>query len=155
MEALSYALAALARKRHTRAQLEQKLHRRQYDENTIDFVLAYCQERKYLDDYEFALIWIEDRIRLKPMGRWRLKQELSRKGVAMDLIEKAVDELLPLEQELILAKQVLKGCTTKMSDGQTVTYKVFNYLARRGFSRKLIYQAVSELGLILCSNDQT
>lgn len=155
MEALSYALAALARRRHTRAQLEQKLVRRLYDKKTIDSVIAYCQERNYLNDYEFALLWIEDRIRLKPMGRWRLRQELSRKGVPGDLIDRALDELLPWEQELCLAKRLLKECTTKFSDGQTVTYKVFNYLLRRGFAKQLIYQAAQELELSFCKNDQT
>ncbi|NLC76092.1 MAG: hypothetical protein GX750_00485 [Clostridia bacterium] len=154
-EALSYALAVLAGRRYTTAQLEQKLKKRHYAEDTIGKVLAYCQERRYLDDYEFARLWVEDRIRLKPMGRWRLKQELGRKGVPLNLIERVLDELLPEERELDLAKQLLEEQMIKRAKKEAVPCKVFNYLIRRGFSRQTICRGAQQLGLSICNHDQT
>lgn len=153
-QGLSYALSVLGRRRQTKFQLTQKLERRGYDGAIIKSILEYCEERKYLDDQEFASLWIEDRIKLKPMGRWRLKQELGQKGIEASIIEVVLEEMLPLERELVLVEELLNEKLGRVQ-GQAEIPKIISFLIRRGFSLQQIYQVAEGLGLSFYKNNPT
>lgn len=153
-QALSYTLSTLGRRRQTRFQLAQKLKARDYENEIIDETLDYCEEKKYINDEEFASFWVEDRIRMKPMGRSRLKQELRQKGVDDSIIEVTLEKLLPRERERVLVKELMMKQLEK-TQGNQEPYKLFNFMVRRGFSRTQIYQGANELGYNFFEDNQT
>ncbi|HHW06524.1 MAG TPA: regulatory protein RecX [Clostridia bacterium] len=154
-KALSYALTLLGRKRYAKNQLEQKLRNRGFPEEDVKAVILYCEERNYLNDGEFARFWIEDRIRFKPMGRRRLRSELLQQGIREEIINQVLDELLPEEQELLLAKNAVRAKLTKLQSQGVNQYKLFNFLLRRGFSPEIIRRSIYELGIDFSEVNQT
>lgn len=154
-KALSYALALLGRRMYSKAQLQQKLIRRGYGAEEVNSAILYCEERGYLNDYDFALFWIEDRIRLKPMGRWRLKGELLQKGIQEEIVNQVLDELLPEERELSLAKELMLYKFHRVDPEQADYRKIYGFLFRRGFAKEVIYKAADELGISFSGTDQT
>lgn len=154
-KALSYALTLLGRRMYSKAQLKQKLVKRGYGEEEVSSVILYCEERGYLNDYDFAQFWIEDRIRLKPMGRWRLKGELLQKGIREEIASQVLDELLPEERELSLAKKLMLHKFRQVGPEQGEYHKIYGFLFRRGFGKEVIIRAANELGISFSGTDQT
>lgn len=152
---LSYALTLLGRRMYSKAQLQQKLRKMGYGEEEVNSVILYCEERGYLNDYDFARFWIEDRLRLKPMGRWRLKGELLQKGIQEEIAGQLLDELLPEERELSLAKELMLRKFRQIGPGQGGYRKIYSFLHRRGFTKEAIDKAADELGISFSGTDPT
>ncbi len=106
-------LRLLARRARSAAELEQRLRRAGFEQNTIETVLADLERVNLVNDEEFARLWVADRMSSGRSGRHKLRAELRRKGVAEETIRTSVDEAvsdeMELEQALDLARRRLHG----------------------------------------------
>ena len=93
------ALELLARREHSRAQLTQKLIKRRYDRSIIDEVSEDFESRGFLDDFRFACLWIDQRVRGHSEGLLKLRAGLNRAGISRRVIDEAIDESLPESYE--------------------------------------------------------
>lgn len=121
-------------------EIQDYLKRKQYDESTIQAIVAKLQTRGYIDDTAFAKRWVENRRLLKPVSRRRLIQELKQKRVDAAIIEQILaadkgDEITVLK-DLIARKRR----QTKYQDD----LKLAQYLARQGFSYADIKAALAD-----------
>ncbi len=95
---------------------------------------------RYLDDLAYARRWVETRLARRPMGRERLKAELSAKGVAEALAEEAIREALHAMDEETLARLALRSYERKgrpILPGQAA-----QHLRRRGFEEDTIERII-------------
>lgn len=108
------------------------LREKKYPKPCRERVIARLEEQAYLNEKEFARLWIENRRRLNPKGAWMLKQELLQKGVAEDLI----DEALATYDEEAGASDALipKLRQWKKLDEDALKKKIYTFLSQRGFS---------------------
>jgi regulatory protein len=81
------AIRLLARREHTRAELERKLAPHG-TEDDIQIVIAELQTNQLQSDARFAESWL--RARADRLGTARLRQRLQQKGVAGDLIAASI-----------------------------------------------------------------
>ncbi|MEI7555503.1 regulatory protein RecX [Candidatus Chlorohelix sp.] len=156
--ALSSALNMLSRRAHTEAEIRNKL-KRAYPEistSTIERVIVRLKELKYLDDGEFARMWVQSRTSYAPRGRLLIKRELSAKGVKEEQIEEAVNNVLATPQEnddgeertleeqqaLELARR--KARSLSGEDWAGFYRKLGGFLARRGYNFSIIKEVVRE-----------
>lgn len=133
-KARSFAYSVLAVRRQTGRQLEQRLRKKGYSGATVEKVLSLMESYNYIDDKEYARLWIRER-RLK-RGCPGLKQELLGKGVDVGIIEETLAELDPEEEyeaALNLAKKKLG-----LSEDVRSLQRLWGYLQRRGFSCEVI-----------------
>jgi regulatory protein len=142
------ALSLLAHRPRAREELRRRLRRKDFSEPVIDSVIAWLEERSYLDDDAFAEAFVRDRLRLRPRGRFGLHQELCAKGVAPEVAERAIARVLDEENldELGLARGAAEAWARKnptavegFRDGNRearvrARRKLYGHLARRGFS---------------------
>ena len=140
--ALEYALSRPHSVREMRDYLRRKTLARKYksrrtgeikeapgvNENVAARVLDRLQEKRYVDDEDFARWWIENRNLTKGASRRKLISELRAKGVAATIIEQALGESARTDADE-LAKIIAKK-RAKYADSQ----KFMQYLARQGFS---------------------
>lgn len=154
-QCLAQALKILSRCRQTKVQLKQKLKRKGYESEIIDSVLMECEFKRYIDDKEFAFLWVEDRKKFKPMGRWRLRQEMLQKGINDAVIEGVLDEILHHEEEYILLEQLFREKWGAKEIYQNKPQKLVNFLQRRGFTKDQIFQVAENLGVDLWEYKQT
>jgi len=94
-----YALRALARRSHSVSELRQKLRRRAATTDAVQPLLERLADRGWLDDYSYALAFARHRAQHRRFGRYRIARELRKRGVADELIDEAVCEALPAEED--------------------------------------------------------
>jgi regulatory protein len=136
---MHYSLGLLGRRAYTVKGLQDKLKIRvnrfseaaEYHDQAILKVTERLSELKYLDDLSFAERFIAERTRLKPRGRYGLNQELRKKGISRDVLDKFWDSPAGQEfDELPLASELLEKRSSRLKTRQ----KMYQFLASRGFS---------------------
>lgn len=126
----------------TESELKKRLSE-DYDEETIEKVIALLKRYDYINDKSYARGYINDGLALKKKGRRLIKYELFRKGVSESTIDEALDEnsLDELSGARELLKKRLRG---KTSIDYKEKKKHFDYLLRRGFDYETIKAAFNE-----------
>lgn len=90
---------------------------------------------KYIDDENFARMFVQSRLRVKPRGKSVLVGELLSKGVSKDIAQRVCDEEVEDEYD------VLKKTFEKKYRGRKFDIKdskMVNFLLRKGFAWDLI-----------------
>ncbi len=124
------AVDYLARREHSRFELQRKLHKKEFPPEAIRRALDTCEELGYLDDERFARMWSEQRIRKKPEGPRLIAAKLAQRGVSQDIADKVVGELFTGERlwdTLYRAEEKGRGRTGDDPE------KLKKYLLSRGF----------------------
>lgn len=144
------ALRLLGVRARSRAEIAQRLARREFDQSTIDDVLARLEASGLIDDDEFAREWAQSRHRYSGRGRLALRRELRTKGVAPETIDTALAEIEPedeRDQAAALATKKLASSSLDLTDpdDRVKAYRrLAGVLGRRGFPPDVISSVVSE-----------
>lgn len=109
-------------------------------ENIISKVLLKLEEYKYIDDEQFARIFVSSRIKNKPKGKDILTLELQSKGIKKDLAIQIVNELVEDEYSLLV------NTFKKKFKEESITFndrKKIDFLRRKGFNWDLIEKYIN------------
>jgi regulatory protein len=142
--ALQSAIRFIGYKQRTEADVTNKLRTLKFSPDIIDTIMAELKEKKYIDDKEFAIQWIELRGESKPRGRNLLLFELRKKGIPSEVIEAAMENV-PDESKmaLILGKKYLKRFSS-LSD-LDFKKKIAGVLSRRAFPYSIVKESIDAL----------
>lgn len=139
------ALRQLTVRQRTRAELQAAMARKNVPEDAAREVLDRFTEVGLLDDAGFARDWVATGAR-RMRGRRVLAQELSAKGVAPELIEAALAQTDPADDQAIaleFARRKLRGMAGL--DRQVRYRRLGAALQRRGFGGGVIAQVVRQV----------
>jgi regulatory protein len=131
-------------------ELRRRLLQKGADESDVEAVVARLLEQKLLDDADFAEQFARGRVLGAGASRRRIVQELTRKGVAREIADSAVDGLM--EREGIDPAAAIHRVAGKKwrslakLDDFTRRRRLYAFLARRGFSPDEIRTAMNALG---------
>ena len=117
-------------------EVRRNLRDKDYDEPVIEHVLERLQAVELLDDVAFAHYWVEQRETFKPRSQMALRLELQQKGVARNVIERAlakVDETAAARRAA--EKQARRWLHLPEDAFRT---RLGRFLQRRGFSYGVI-----------------
>jgi regulatory protein len=142
-KALGYAFRLLKYRPRSEHELRQRLKRRGFTDSIITETLIFLKDRGLIDDLEFARIWVESRIK-KPLGIYRLKQELKIKGIDKNLIEQVIESVGSGYNEEETIRNLIQHRMEKLKHMEPVKAKrrIFLYLLHRGFSSNKIREAL-------------
>jgi regulatory protein len=134
------AVAYLARREHSRAELAKKLSAHGTQEE-IDSVLNSLQDAKLLSDQRFAAVFIKSRA--ERFGAGRLRQELRQRGVEDGLVEQelSIDDM---PSEIERARIVWKKKFDAQPGDAKEWAKQARFLQGRGFSTDVIRRVLKE-----------
>jgi regulatory protein len=133
------AVALLARREHTRAELVRKLSPLGTTED-IETVLGDLEGRGLLSDARAASAYV--RSRAARFGAARLRQDLQRKGVAGELIEA---EVATLPGELGRAREIwARKFGTMPADAREFARQA-RFLQSRGFATEVIRKVLKDV----------
>ncbi len=144
VELYDYAVASLARKMRTVAELKRLLRARASNDDdgtlAVEAVIAKLKEQKYLNDSRYAAAYSQYRLSNEKFGRRRVTTDLKTKGVHGDIIELAVGTAYEQIDEEKLARQFLERKRVKKPKNERESARVFRMLVRAGFSTSTIFK---------------
>ncbi len=101
----------------------------------FDEIVEKLKSYKYIDDENFARMFVQSRIKNRPRGKIVLVGELMSKGISKDIAQKVCEE------EVVDEEQLLKDTFEKKYRGEKFDIsnrKMVNFLLRKGFNWDLI-----------------
>lgn len=144
------ALTLLEFRPRSVAELRRKLIQRGEPADEVEQVLARLIDQRLLDDAEFARQFARTRVQGSGASRWRILQELARKGVARDVADRAMQTLVEAEgvdpADSVHRVAEKKWKSLDKLDDLTRRRRLYAFLARRGFNPDEIRGAMNTLG---------
>ena len=142
-----YLLRLLSRRIYSRYEILRKLNNKGYPESIISNLVFWLEDNNHINDELFAKMWAQFRLQNKPIGRYRLNQELRLKGIKQDIIQKVIDETYNEMDELTLARNLIKEkiASSEIKNIRIDPKKIYNFLLRRGFSIEISRNIYHEL----------
>lgn len=141
-EALLLSYRFLQRNK-TEKQLIDYLYKNKISGEIIDTVIPILNEKKYLNDEDYARRYLNDAMNIKKYGKIKIVYMLRSKGIKNDIIEKIMRDY-DYELEYLNAEDLL----SKKLDAEEKDPKKINsakkYLQGRGFEFEIINFAVDE-----------
>ncbi|MFC7441529.1 RecX family transcriptional regulator [Laceyella putida] len=135
----------LSYKPRTVYEVRQYLKQKEYDPALGEQAIEEMEAQGFLDDRQYAKSWVAERHRHKGYGALRLRQELTKKGVASSYIDEALIEMDEEEQRQvameIAERRYLRICGEPWP---TIERRLGQYLLRQGYSMSLVYTVLRE-----------
>ena len=140
---LNAAVHYLSYRPRSESEIREQLHRRGFDGDTVEAVIARLKEQGLIDDVAFAQFWKENRQSFSPRSRWLTSFELRQKGVANDIIDQVVGAVDDADSAYRAA--LSKARSLPLSDYQSFRRRLGEYLRRRGFGYEVINQTIGRM----------
>ena len=122
-----------------------RLSEKGFKDEVIDATLEKLQEKNWLDDFDFARQWIENRNAFRPRSNRLLAYELKLKGVADETINRALEQFSGDQNELAYQAGIKKARKCRHESEFDFLKKVGGYLGRRGFHYGIVKPTVERL----------
>jgi len=139
------ALKFLSYRRRSEKEVRDKLKKKEFAKDLIDEVIEDLKRVNLINDYDFACAWIRDRVSNNPRGKALLKQELWKKGIKKEIIEKVLKEYFKnADEELNLAKKLMEKRKKRYAnlEKNVAKRRMIDFLLRRGFSYDIVKQVL-------------
>ena len=141
-------MKALTRRDHSEAELRRKLGERGISAAVVEETIGKLKESRYLDDGRFARRWAESAVRNGKGYGFRIRFELSRRGIADELAEEITAQLSAeyVEADTIQALVTRKfpGFDPHFADDRRKR-RIIGFLQRRGFSLTAILNTLRDM----------
>ncbi len=141
-KATNAAATMLGRRMLTCRELCDKLCRKGYDKEIAEQVVERFLEAGYLDDGQYAKMYLTDSVNLSAKGIYRIRQELLQKGIAPALIQDAIEDT-EVDVEDALQKYLDERRLCENIHSRKDLEKLKARLARRGYSPGEIRRCLS------------
>ena len=133
------ALHLLTYRARAKKELTDRLKEKGAEINIIADVIGELEAIGLVNDTEFTKVWVRERS--KSYGSFRLRGELIKKGIAKEIIDKALSEL----NELDTANELAQKWIDRHKNLPPIVLKrrLFSFLMRRGIS----YETINSLNI--------
>jgi regulatory protein len=143
------AFRYLGRRLHSASELRTKLRQKGYEIEMIDLVISELMDKSYLDDSEFASVFVEEKFGSKMWSENKLKAELIKKGVKSSIISEVLSNKFSKDvnynNALTVALKKYKILQERNLDLQTTKKKLISFLNTRGYNYEIIKQVCDKL----------
>ncbi|HPF17435.1 MAG TPA: regulatory protein RecX [Thermotogota bacterium] len=120
----------------TEEEIRKRCLEKGFDEDIVEQTIEELYTFNLLDDLRFSKMYIDDGLRLKTKGLFRLEMELSDLGVSADNIKQAIDEVDEEEIYEVLKRDFQRNSKDNPDKWQRRMY-------RRGFQMKRIKDVIN------------
>lgn len=141
------ALRILGRRMHSIKELKQKLLQKKHTHEVIDNVLNNLCAAGYLDDKEFAKLYIQEKVTRKD-GLQKIRNELCKKGISKEIIGEllsGIDNNIQRENALKIAEKKVGQLKGRGIENIKLKQKLYAFLISKGYEYDLIKDILNEL----------
>jgi regulatory protein len=134
-QAKDQAIRYLSIRQHSRFELLRKMREKGYRANVIHQALDDLENIDLVNDEQFTRLYIQNELRLRPVGRILLSRKLAQRGISREQYTPILQEYLPEGKELEFAYQLTQKFFSKSAreTGQKLKEKLVNHLQSKGF----------------------
>jgi regulatory protein len=136
-KAYSYAIYLLSLKLRTEGEIREKLRIKNYEAGITDKVIEQLKENHYLNDENYAQVYLDNLKKYKTFGYYGIKKKLMEKRLPSNIIESVLSEGLGEEEEAKIANRLLKKLDE--ADKQKLAQKLKAKGFRMGVISKLVF----------------
>jgi len=138
------ALWFLTSRMRTSKEIINKLNHLGFSDETIEKLINYLIDLKYIDDGAYADAYISEILKFKPQGKKLIMANLKAKGIDDELISQKLSDINN-ETEEELAKKLLEKRYKNINNlDKKEINKAYLFLARKGFSTDQIMKILRE-----------
>jgi len=138
---LDYALKYISIYPKTEKELEVKLHTKKYTQNDISYTMDFLKKKWYIDDLQFARLYIQSELAKKGKLPYLVKQKLLHKWVDRDIINQCM-ESADTEIKEGVKQRILKE-VEKLKKKGLDWYDIVVKISQKGYSIRDIKQALT------------
>lgn len=134
------ALYYLNYKSRTEKEIKKKLKEKKISEKSIDKIITILKDLKYIDDNQFAKLYLEDKLANNPKGKRVIAMKLAEKGINKEVISNVIDSQYNEDKEIQKAKELLSKYLKKVRAKSPIDkkQKCYRYLLSRGFDYEIV-----------------
>ena len=140
------ALYYISIRSRTEHDIKKYLIRKGFDKTTISKVLQHFTERGLINDYDYAVRYIQSVREHKIIGNKMLEKKLFEKGVDKGIIKKAIRKTEDKEPDIEQVYQLALKKYNKVKDKEHPEEKVVSFLYQRGFNWDIIKKVMKKIG---------
>ena len=129
------ALYFLKFRPRSRYEIQKYLKDKKFLPETVTDTIRKLEAAGYLNDFDFARLWVESRLRCKPRGMAALREELRIKGISEEMIQTVLTDLD--EKQAAWDAVLPKLRHWDKLEKEEFKKKVYGHLTRRGFHYSL------------------
>jgi len=143
------AFRYLGRRQHSTSELRIKLKQKGYETELINEVLDDLKNKNYLDDTEFAKMFVEEKIKLKLWSEQKLRSELIKRGINTEIISDVLRNIVSDEDQLnnalMIASKKYNNLRTRKLDKNVIKKKLITFLNSCGYKFDVIKDVCDKL----------
>ncbi len=146
-KALNYAFLLLKYRARSRFEIISRFKQKGYPSSTIEEVIKYLEENRYIDDKEFVDIFVSNSLD-KGWGPRRIDFNLKKLGICPNLRKRALSPDIDYSKKIreIIKKKV--NYYQRMEVPQKkIWQRIVRALAAKGFSYSDIFQEMEKVGV--------
>ncbi|MBI5403966.1 MAG: RecX family transcriptional regulator [Ignavibacteriae bacterium] len=139
------AFSFLGYKPRTEKELIKKLKEKKISVKNIEKTLKVLKDLKYLDDGQYAKMYLEEKLSRKPAGKRLISMKLAEKGIKKEVIENVMASQYSEEKEKKKAKELLIKYLKKVRAKSDLDkkQKCYRFLLSRGFDYEIVKSVCS------------
>ncbi len=144
--AINFAKKLLAVRLYSIKSLKAKLLKKIDNINIIDKVISLLLEYGYLNDFEFARLFIKDRLLNKKKGRVKIRYDLKKEGIEPEIIDEllnSIEDDTEFDTAMKLAQSKIR--TIKQQEEIKMKSRIFRFLQSRGYGRSVCSKVLNNL----------
>lgn len=116
------------------------------EESEAEKAIEYLERNGFIDDKRYARLFVHDKLKFNKWGRMKISYALKQKGISIEIINTALDNIDKDQYDEILDQLVL---TKAKSLGSLQSYankaKLLRFATQRGFLTDEIYSAIRRI----------
>lgn len=140
------ALRIVEKSYKTEKEIYDRLIEKGYEKETIDPVIEFLKEYKFINDEAYVKMYTKDRMRNQ--GTNKIKYALKRKGIEDEKIEEALSHISKEDEKSIakeLAMKKYKMLVKKEDDKYKLWNKLCRFLVAKGYDYSLTKEVIKEV----------
>lgn len=140
------ALRYLEIRPHSRKELFRKLRQKGFHPMVIEKALEDLANVDLVNDAQFARLFIQNELTLRPCGRRLLEQKLAIRGISGEIFEPLLDEIYQAQPEATIAHQIAEKYLRRIARDSPPKRKekLIRHLKAKGFDWDIISNILLE-----------
>lgn len=141
------AMRYLSYRDRSEFEVRERLSQKEFAKDIIQETIGWLKTLNYLNDERFALSWSRSRVSAKKFGEYRLRRELSAKGLAPETIEQTLRVVYAESNEWDLAQACAQKKLSHLKgiDPKSQSRRLAQFLQRKGFTSDTVFKTVKKL----------